>query len=382
MAARDIVAASGPRKLLAIDGGGIRGVLSVEVLMEIEKVARRAYGKSDLVLSDCFDYFAGTSTGAIIATALAIGMPVDEIRSLYEESGPLMFSPARIRDRLRFQYDDEPLAAILKRRLGAETTLGSDNVRTLLLLMLRDATTDSPWPVSNNPAARFNDPSVPSCNLRFPLWQLVRASTAAPLFFPPEQITVDGHDHVFVDGSLTPYANPAFQLFLMATVDAYRLSWPCGEDEMLLVSVGTGMPSRAEPDLVPEHMTLLYHATSVPQAMLAATIVQQDMLCRVFGRCKAGYPIDAEIDDLARGRGPVEPKLFTYLRYDIEMSREILDSFGLHHVRDLERLRHPNAVHAIADLQAIGKALASTVVPEHFAGFFPDCTRVASTCIP
>ena len=371
MSVRDIIARGGKRKLLAIDGGGIRGVLSIEVLSQIEHLARYAYGDRDLVLADCFDYFAGTSTGAIIATALAVGMPVDEIRTLYVDAGPLMFSPARLRERLRFHYDDEPLATMLKDRLGADTTLGSDSVRTLLLLVLRDATTDSPWPVSNNPDALFNDPALPSCNLRFPLWQLVRASTAAPLFFPPEVITIGGREHVFVDGSLTPYANPAFQLFLMATVDSYRLGWPCGEDKLLLVSVGTGMPSRAVPGLAPEKMTLLFQATTVPQAMLSAGIVAQDMLCRVFGRCRTGAEIDTEVGDLADSKGPVEPKLFTYLRYDIELARASLDRAGLQKVTDLARLRHPDAVRAIADLQAIGRALGGSVVPEHFAGFYP-----------
>ncbi len=372
MSVGEVLAASGPRKLLAIDGGGIRGVLSIEVLMQIERLAREAYGEPHLVLADCFDYIAGTSTGAIIAAGLAVGLPTDEIRSLYEESGPLMFSPARLRDRLRFQYDDEPLAVMLKERLGAGTTLGSDRLRTLLLIMLRDATTDSPWPVSNNPAALFNDPELPSCNLQFPLWQLVRASTAAPIFFPPEVITVGDRDHIFVDGSLTPFANPAFQLFLSATVDEYRLRWPCGEDRMLLVSVGTGMSSRAEPGLTPERMTLFYQATTVPQAMLSASTVQQDMLCRIFGRCRAGLPIDSEVGDLRGNRGPVEPKLFTYLRYDIDLSRASLDGYGLQRITDVSRLRHPDVVQAIPDLQLIGRALASSVRREHFAGFFPS----------
>jgi len=286
-----------------------------------------------------------------------------------------MFSAARFRDRLRFRYADEPLARILQERLGVETTLGSDRVRTLLAIMLCDASTNSPWPISNNPHARFNDWDTPTCNLRFPLWQLVRASTAAPLFFPPEVITVGDREHVFVDGSISPYANPAFQLFLMATLDAYNLCWPVGEERMLLVSVGTGVIPRDRPDLSPRDMNLLYQATTVPQTLLAGSIVEQDLLCRVFGCCRHGAPIDSELGDLIGSRGPVQPKLFSYLRYDLDLSSQSLDRVGLSHV-DSRRIRHLDAVDAIPEFQEIGRWLAETVLPEHFAGFFPDEQRL------
>ena len=79
---------------------------------------------------------------------------------------------------------------------------------------------DSPWPLSNNPRARYNAPERTDNNLELPLWQLVRASTAAPTYFPPELIKVGRHDFVFVDGGVTMYNNPAFQLFLIETLGA------------------------------------------------------------------------------------------------------------------------------------------------------------------
>ena len=367
----DILKATRPRKMLALDGGGIRALLSIEVLARIERLAREAHGNPRLVLADCFDYFAGTSTGAIIATLLAIGTAVDDIRDLYVRIGPLMFSHARLSERLRFRYDDEPLARMLKQYLGADTTLGDERVKTLLLLILRDATTDSPWPISNNPGALFNQPDSPTCNLRFPLWQLVRASTAAPLYFPPEVIQVGGHAHIFVDGGLTPFANPAFQLFLMATVDRYNLGWPGGEDTMLLVSLGTGSTSGARADLHPREMNLLYQAGAIPHALLSAATIEQDMLCRIFGRCRVGDAIDSEIGDLVGSRGPLERKLFTYLRYDIELSRPALDALGLRHIQP-STFAHLDSIAGVPELQEVGRALATKVAGAHFAGFFPE----------
>jgi hypothetical protein len=105
----------------------------------------------------------------------------------------------------------------------------------------RNVTTDSPWPVSSNPDARYNDPGRSDCNLHIQFWQLVRASTAAPVYFPPEVVTVGTHTFMFVDGGMTAYNNPAFLLCRMATHPAYQPGWATGERNLLLISLGTGM---------------------------------------------------------------------------------------------------------------------------------------------
>ena len=79
----------------------------------------------------------------------------------------------------------------------------------------------------NNPAAKYNQRDRKDCNLDLPLWQLVRASTAAPVYFPPEVVKLGRKEFIFVDGGITTYNNPAFQLFLMATLPPYRLCWEC-----------------------------------------------------------------------------------------------------------------------------------------------------------
>ena len=179
---------------------------------------------------------------------------------------------------------------LLQDMLGSDTTLGSEDLKTLLLIVVRNATTDSPWPVSNNPNALFNDPSRADNNLAIPLWQLVRASTAAPTYFPPEIVTLGERDFVFVDGAMTMYNNPAFQLFLMATLDSYRLGWPATESDLLLVSVGTGTCPKADDRLRPDAMNLLFNASSVPAALMHAALNEQDLLCRVLGAVATARP--------------------------------------------------------------------------------------------
>jgi patatin-like phospholipase/acyl hydrolase len=150
------IARPGPKRLLALDGGGIRGLIAIEVLAEIEATLRHQCGGGpDWVLADYFDYIGGTSTGAIIAAGLALGMTVAEIRRFYCEQGAAMFGPARLLHRLRYRFESEPLAQALRGAFGAERTLGSPDLCTLLMVVLSNATTDSPWPLSNNPHARF-----------------------------------------------------------------------------------------------------------------------------------------------------------------------------------------------------------------------------------
>jgi patatin-like phospholipase/acyl hydrolase len=367
----DKLKASPQKKLLALDGGGIRGVITLEVLARIERILQEKLGRKDgFVLADYFDYVAGTSTGAIIATCVSLGMRVADIQKFYIENGPAMFDRASLFNRyLHHKFEDEKLKGKLKEVIGADTTLGSDRLRTLLMMVMRNATTDSPWPVSSNPKALFNcDPDDPGCNLKLPLWQLVRASTAAPVYFPPELIKVGEQDFLFVDGGITMYNNPAFHLFLMATLEPYKLEWPAGEDRMLVISLGTGMSPDARAQLEASDMNLVYNATSLAPALMFAALNEQDLLCRTFGNCLAGDPIDLEVGDLIGKRGPASPKLFTYARYNAELTRRGLDALGLRDV-DPAKVQQLDSIEFIEDLQRVGKAVAGKVQPEHFAGF-------------
>jgi hypothetical protein len=383
MALSDKLSKRPPYKLLALDGGGIRGIITIEVLGRIERTLQERLGAGDdFTLSQYFDYIAGTSTGAVIATCLSLGMRVDEIRQFYLESAELMFEKAAIYKRLRFKFEDEPLANKLRTVFAEKTrephpTLGSAGLKTLLLMILRNATTDSPWPLSNNPKAKYNcPPDRPGCNLALPLWQVVRGSTAAPTFFPPEQIEIGTNRFIFVDGGVTMYNNPAFQLFLMATVEPYNLCWkPRRPEDMLLVSIGTGTSPQPNGKLEPDQMNLLFNASTIPSALMFAALNEQDFLCRVFGKCLEGDVLDREIGSMVEGSGahgwraPLESKLFTYVRYNAELTTDGLARLGINdiepeHVQKLDSVKYKH------ELQRVGEAVASNKVKaEHFDGF-------------
>jgi patatin-like phospholipase/acyl hydrolase len=376
----------GPKRLLSIDGGGIRGLISIEILARLQGLLREAYGDEDLRLADFFDYVGGTSTGAIIAAGVALGMTIEEIRTLYELGAHVMLKPAPFLSQWRYRYRANGLTEALKEHLG-DTRIGDPglpqtgvsnvhDLKTLLLLNMYNCNTDSPWPISNNPKAKFNRGSqIEGNNLFLPLWQLVRASTAAPTYFPPERVNVGSEQFVFVDGAVTPYNNPAFLLYVMATLDEFHLQWERGEDKLLLVSVGTGSIPNAKKELRASQMTLLYSARQVPGALIYSATVEADKLCRVFGRCLFGGPIDSEIGDLVEplsAPAPSRAKDFTYVRYDANLTETGLKELGLYPGIVPEQVLPLISGKNVRQLQDVGRAYARKIELAQLGAFDPS----------
>ncbi len=372
------------RKLLALDGGGIRGVITLEILSALEKELKVKLDKDDSFrLGQYFDYIAGTSTGAIIAAGLAIGMSVEDLLKFYTDFGKQMFEKSFLLERLKNFYKREPLAVEFQglfREAGGKpgdpprpATLKTAPLKCLLLVVTHNVSTDSPWPISTNPKAKYNDIGLPYCNLNIPLWQLVRASTAAPVFFPPEMLNWDPGDpsktFIFQDGGITPFNNPAFLLYRMATQPAYKLEWKTGETKLLLVSVGTGIAPNVATSA---GKNILSNLQGLPGALMYGIQVEQDVNCRTFGRCVHGSDIDREIGNLVLpddGNGTDRGRYFRYVRYNADLSPDGLKALGIDPALAPE-LQCMDAVNQIGNMRAVGSAVAKKEVTlNHFGPF-------------
>ena len=116
----------GPKRILALDGGGIRGLISLGILSRIEEtLAAESSDPHNFRLAHYFDLIAGTSTGSIIATALALGWSVRKVKALYEELGPTLFPPTRTMGILKFRRKASELDRVLRSSLG-DMTLDSE----------------------------------------------------------------------------------------------------------------------------------------------------------------------------------------------------------------------------------------------------------------
>jgi patatin-like phospholipase/acyl hydrolase len=372
MALVDRLSSSGPKRILALDGGGIRGALTVGFLKRIEQILRERHGRPDLLLCDYFDLIGGTSTGAIIAAALSIGMSADEVTRSYLEFGGEVFN-----DRadpfglprlglLRGRYSSEPLKRKLEEFFG-ERTLGDESIRTGLCIVTKRADTSSTWPLINHSGGRY----YPK-NHQILLRDAVRASTAAPTYFDPEEIDVgDGVEGAFVDGGVSLHNNPALLLFLLATLNGFPFHWPTGDDKLLLVSVGTGYWDKTRNFRDIMNARLWNWASDIPAMLMDDATSFGQLMLQYLSKSPTATAIDREIGDLEHdllgGRAAL-----SYLRFNVALEEQPLRALGLVdlaaravELRDMSRADNRQA------LNTIGIEAARAIVKEtHFPPTF------------
>jgi uncharacterized protein len=204
--------------VLTLDGGGVKGYLTAKVLRNIEQ-SLNELGKEDINLGQRFDLIVGTSTGGIIAAALAIGRSAKEIFELYETLIPKVFSNSNI---IGTKYSNVILKEELQNILG-DLTLA--DVKTGLCLTSVDVENSSP---------RFHKSGYFDRNsnrLDEKLVDVVLASAAAPTFFP----LIDTlHSSNLTDGGIVAN-NPS----LVGFIEALQLV-EGRKDDIALISIGTG----------------------------------------------------------------------------------------------------------------------------------------------
>lgn len=333
----------GPKRILAMDGGGIRGALALGFLKKIETELKDRHKKlykneNDFRLCHYFDLIGGTSTGAIIATALAIGMSVDEISKLYQDVGGKIFNKKyswQFWKRWWVDYSHKPIEEALQKAYSNNgqkilfNDQGTNGVQTGLCIVIQRADTFSMWPLSNNPKAKFYKAN------NYPLWELVRCSSAAPTFFKPHKMKIldengdPAKDGVFIDGGLSMMNNPALQLFLTATLDAYKFNWETGADKLLVVSIGTGYQKRNEEVRKVANRSKLGWASRIPDMFMDGSTWQNQLFMQWFGESKNSFMINREVGTLANEKLMQSNKFFTYVRYNTKLeAKDLKDELG------------------------------------------------------
>lgn len=354
-------------RILSLDGGGILGIISLMILKKLEDDLKIATGQGDKFrLGDYFHLIGGTSTGSIIAAGLSIGMTVDEIIGFYKNSGSQMFQKHRFFRRFWSKHKSEPLAQLLRETFEIkpkhDRTLGAKDLKCLFGAVLQNSSTNSTWLVSNNPYSKYNALNHPTCNLKVPLWQIVRASTAAPTFFDPEEINLNTQKpdkpFYFVDGGVTPHNNPAFALYRLATAPEYGLNWKTGEDKMLLISIGTSSFSLGETKNISKGRSLLRTAKNTPAEMIGVMAEDQDLNCRFVGKCVYGPQVNREVGTMMISPATKAGRKFTYARYNPNVDKEGLIDLGLPNYRTDDFKQMDDTTH-LDKMQVVGKAYAS-----------------------
>ena len=244
-----------PIQILTIDGGGMRGLYTATVLRTLEGRFAESRASNHLDIGKGFDLVVGTSTGAILAAAIAAGIPLHRITRLYEEAGPRIFTDSippydkslRFQKRARFWRwvarhlcrpgnRNDVLRSELRRIFGSLTFGELYKKRAIGLCISATAFLHHKPRVFKTPhlekKQRDNGLALADACL---------ASSAAPIYLPLASITADGLDgHVYADGGL--WANNPV---LMGVIEGLALSAP--EQPVVVMSVGACSPPAGSP---------------------------------------------------------------------------------------------------------------------------------------
>lgn len=218
-------------RVLCLDGGGIRGLVIIQMLIALEETLGQP-------LMKCFDWIAGTSTGGILALLLACGKSPKLCRRLYFNFKSKVFNGLR-------PYDCEPLEAFLQKELGENTKMADiRNIKIAVTAVMADRHPAelhmfrnycSPVDMINMAETTpFHPPPKPEDQL---VWRAGRASGAAPTYFKSQ-----GR---FIDGGLISN-NPT--LDILTEIHEYNMALKATGMESAIkpicciVSMGTGKP--------------------------------------------------------------------------------------------------------------------------------------------
>ncbi|HUH96629.1 MAG TPA: patatin-like phospholipase family protein [Anaerolineales bacterium] len=246
---------------LAIDGGGIKGVIVTKALTIVEeKLGYPLHARAGLT--------AGTSTGSIIAAGLAAGLEAKALNELYLELGSTIFHRS-IRTWLwplfNYRYSNRPLRRALDKYLGnkmvAELWKAGHPIDVVITTFdIVESRTRFIKPYKSNYAD-------------WPVVQAVLASAAAPTYFP----SIDGR---YVDGGVGSYGNPCY---LAAYEIAFALRWKL--EDTTLISIGTGRdPNTIRPGEVNHFLPLRYITPILGAFQTSAADQQVDLVNRLFER--------------------------------------------------------------------------------------------------
>jgi uncharacterized protein len=373
-----------PKRILALDGGGIRGALTLGYLQKIEDILREQNGNDpNFTLSDYFDLIGGTSTGSIIAACLATGMKVNAIKEMYMDLGATIFSKKykwwnifQIKDVLKASYDEAPLELQLQKVFG-DITLESDKIKTGLCIVAKRADTNSVWPLINHPGGKYFN-SKDGKNKDIPLWKAVRASAAAPTYFLPQLIDVGGGmgTAAFVDGGVSMANNPSVQLLMVATLKGFPFHWKMGAENIFLVSVGTGMSKWAKIPVDVTKNNLLNWAQQIPDMLMQDASWHNQAILQWLSKCDTRWPIDGEIgdlkDDLITSSGD-NKALLTYQRYNFWLDANSLNTlmnkpYSQKEVDDLVEMSNADSRFELYDIGS--KDATAKVSATHFPDRF------------
>ncbi|MBM4761903.1 CBASS cGAMP-activated phospholipase [Bacillus sp. B15-48] len=201
-------------KILCIDGGGIRGVFAIAILKAMEDTYNQKVSKH-------FDLIGGTSTGSIIAGAVALNVDMQSLLDQYLQHGEKIFMREAKVGLFKSIYSDRNLRTLLKKAFGDQQLT---EVEKPLLIPAVDLTHGKPYAHRSYGKNEMTD-------IQIKLWDAVLSSCSAPVYFPPNNID---NKYLSIDGGL--WANNPSLVCLTDSIHHFKQSL----ESIHILSLGTG----------------------------------------------------------------------------------------------------------------------------------------------
>lgn len=291
--------------ILSIDGGGLRGVYPAAILCKVQEELGINFYKE-------FDLISGTSTGAIIAAGLAIGMEPCDILDLYKSEGDYIFDRKFLGGLVTPKYDSKNLRSVLDNQFGDRTF---KDAKTRLMVTATNVSDGMPWVFKSMYHRRLSRDE----NVR--LSDAVLASCSAPLYFNPYKY----NEVLLADGGLWAN-NPA----LAALVEALGHNIRVKRYKIRLISIGTGFHIKHYPIEWAEKewgairwgvglIDIIFNMQSLSVEKYLETIMKEDQYLRINFEFEKNISMDSikSVEEL------IDRALIDYYKYENKL-KELL----------------------------------------------------------
>lgn len=296
-----------PFQILSIDGGGIRGIFPAKFLADIEaKLQQRPDGKSRIY--EHFDLICGTSTGGIIAIALALGIPAGDIYQLYKNNAKKIFAKKGgfLRQIRQPQYERAGLEQLIREQFkigdsDEDARLG--DCKTAVCVPVYDLMQGKPAVMKSRYRQDFFR------DYHIPAYQVALATAAAPTYFNPysgQYRRADGTEEKLtnkVDGGVFAN-NPA----LLAIVEAQK-AFDVPLEKLRMLSIGTGYQKFSDAAQL-DHCGIWYWMLPIPKP--------KKRLIELFMQGQS-QQVENLISLMHKGIGGSEAENFIYERINTEL---------------------------------------------------------------
>ena len=279
-------------KILSLDGGGIRGVLSARLLKEVETILKE---KNKGELHEYFDLIAGTSTGSILAAGIACHKTAEELIQLYQDEGNNIFLPrVRWERNLRLlgrlfgsnalyphKSGEQGLANVLKRQLihkelGKSPSIADIEEPQLLILAYNVLSRYTEWFANDDPTEWYYKNNIE-------LWKICTASASAPTYFPPYNLpsSLDRKQDIpHIDGGVSAN-NPELPAIAHALCMKRKENTPPLKiEDIAVLSIGTGQTTRPYTYTEIKNWGLLKWVANMPNIFLNPPAINSEEITK------------------------------------------------------------------------------------------------------